>query len=172
MLSIGALFAGFVFHGTFLGPDAAAFWRGSAFVHRDLAEAMERVPAWVVWTPGVAFFLGLALAAQNYLRDIDAPRRFAEGFRHVYAFLVHKWYFDELYGLVFVRGAFAFGRLFWSGDRNVIDRFGPDGVTRVVGDTAVLAKRFQSGYLYTYALMMLIGVAAAATWFVPRMFSS
>ncbi len=170
VLSVGALFAGFVFHGVFLGPDADTFWRGSAFVHRDLAEAMERVPAWVVWTPGVAFFLGLFLAAQNYLRDLEAPQRFTEGFRGLYTFLVHKWYFDELYGLLFVRGAFAFGRLFWATDRNVIDRFGPDGVTAVVGESAVLAKRFQSGYLYTYALMMLVGVAAAATWFVPRMF--
>ena len=171
VLSVGALVAGFVFHGTFLGPDAGAYWRGSAVVHRDLAEATEHLPAWVVWTPGVAFFLGLLLAAQNYLRDVAAPQRFADTYRQLYAFLVHKWYFDELYGLVYVRGAFAFGRLFWAGDRNVIDRFGPDGVTAVIGETAVLAKRFQSGYLYTYALMMLVGVAAAATWFVPRMFS-
>ena len=170
VLSIGALFAGFVFHGTFLGPDAASFWRGSAFVSRNLAEAMERVPEWVVWTPGVAFFLGLALAGQNYLRDPRAPKQFTDGFPGLYAFLVHKWYFDELYTLVFVRGAQGFGRLFWSGDRNIIDRFGPDGVTRLVGDGAVLAKRFQSGYLYTYALMMLVGVAAAVTWFVPRVF--
>ena len=171
VLSIGALFAGAVFHSTFLAPDTAgAFWRASAVTHRDLAEATEHLPAWVIWTPAVAFFLGLGLAAQNYLRDPAAPKRFADTFRGLYAFLVHKWYFDELYGLVFVRGAFAFGRLFWAGDRNVIDRFGPDGVTAVVGDTAVLAKRFQSGYLYTYALMMLVGVAAAATWFVPRMF--
>ena len=131
---------------------------------------MEGVPEWVVWTPGVAFFLGLALAGQNYLRDPRAPKQFTDGFPGLYAFLVHKWYFDELYTLVFVRGAQGFGRLFWSGDRNIIDRFGPDGVTRLVGDGAVLAKRFQSGYLYTYALMMLVGVAAAVTWFVPRVF--
>ena len=171
VLGVGALFAGFAFHGTFLGPDADAFWRGSAVVHRDLAEATEQLPAWVVWSPAVAFFLGLGLAAQAYLRDPQMPARFTSAFGGLYAFLVHKWYFDELYGLVFVRGAFAFGRLFWAGDRGVIDRFGPDGVTAVIGDTAVLAKRFQSGYLYTYALMMLVGVAAAATWFVPRLFS-
>jgi NADH-quinone oxidoreductase subunit L len=170
VLSVGALFAGFVFHGTFLGPDAATFWRGSAVVNRGLAVAAETLPAWVGWSPAVAFFLGLGLAAQAYLRDRDMPARFTSAFAGLYAFLVHKWYFDELYGLVFVRGAFAFGRLFSSSDRGVIDRFGPDGVTAVVGDTAVLARRFQSGYLYTYALMMLVGVAAAATWFVPRMF--
>ena len=171
VLSVGALFAGFAFHGVFLGPETAgAFWRGSAVVHRDLAEATEHLPQWVIWTPAAAFFLGLFLSAQAYLRDRDMPARFTGAFGGLYAFLVHKWYFDELYGLVFVRGAFAFGRLFWATDRGVIDRFGPDGVTAAIGESAVLAKRFQSGYLYTYALMMLVGVAAAATWFVPRLF--
>ena len=172
VLSIGALFAGFVFHGVFLSPEGgAAFWRGSATFHADLATATEHLPAWVVWTPGVAFFLGLGLAAQNYLRDVDAPARFTATFRGLYAFLVHKWYFDELYSFVFVRGAFFSGRLFWKrGDQGIIDRFGPDGVAAMVSDSAAVAKRFQSGYVYTYALMMLIGVAAAATWFVPRVF--
>ena len=170
VLSIGALFAGFVFHDAFLGPEAgAAFWRGSAIFHAGLATATEHLPAWVVWTPGVAFFLGLFLAAQLYLRDIGGPARFTATFRGLYAFLVHKWYFDELYDWLFVRGAFGFGRLFWRwGDQGLIDRFGPDGVAALVGDSAAVAKRFQSGYLYSYALVMLIGVAAAATWFIPR----
>ena len=171
VLSVGALFAGFAFHTVFLGPDTApAFWRGSAVFHRYLAEATEHLPLWVTYAPAAAFFVGLALAAQNYLRDLGGPRRFADAYAGLYAFLVHKWYFDELYGLVFVRGSFAVGRLFWGTDVNVVDRFGPDGATAVVARGALLAKRFQSGYLYTYALMMLVGVAAAATWFVPRIF--
>ncbi len=170
VLAIGALFAGVVFHHAFLGTESG-FWRGAAVFHPELAEAMERVPAWVVWTPGIAFFLGLALAWRNYLRDPAAPARFTATFRGLYAFLVHKWYFDELYDLVFVRGSFWFGRLFWRrGDAGLIDRFGPDGVASLVTGSAAVAKRFQSGYVYTYALIMLIGVAAAATWFVPRVF--
>ncbi|MGI4881220.1 MAG: NADH-quinone oxidoreductase subunit L [Janthinobacterium lividum] len=172
VLSIGALFAGFVFHNVFLSPEGgAAFWQGSATFNAHLAEATEHLPAWVVWTPGVMFFLGLGLAAQYYLRDVDAPARFVGAFGGLYAFLVHKWYFDELYNLVFVRGAFFFGNLFWkAGDQGIIDRFGPDGVAAAVSESASVAKRFQSGYLYSYALVMLIGVAAAATWFVPRVF--
>ncbi len=172
VLSIGALFAGFVFHDAFLSPEGgAAFWRGSAVFDAHLATATEALPAWVVWTPAVAFFAGLGLAAQYYLRDTEAPARFVKAFGGLYAFLVHKWYFDELYGLVFVRGALFFGRLFWQrGDQGLIDRFGPDGVAGAVAGSAAVAKRFQSGYVYSYALMMLIGVAAAATWFVPRVF--
>ena len=169
VLSIGALGAGFVFHNFFIGTEAGpAFWRGSVAFSAKLANAAEADPLAIKWTPTVAFFLGLALAAQNYLRDRDAPARFTAMFGGLYTFLVHKWYFDEIYDFVFVRGAFAFGQLFWRNDRNVIDRFGPDGVASAVGASALVAKRFQSGLIYSYALVMLIGIAAAATWFVPR----
>ncbi len=169
LLAVGALFAGYVFHTTFLGAEAGpAFWRGSVAFSTRLATATETLPGWVIWTPSVAFFAGLLLAGQNYIRDPAAPAQFAQTFRGLYGFLVHKWYFDELYNLVFVRGAFRLGRLFWRTDKQVIDRFGPDGVAAAVTVSAGVAKRFQSGLIYSYALVMLIGIAAAATWFVPR----
>ena len=170
VLAVGALGAGFVFHTLFLGPDAGpAFWRGSVAFSRDLVERAEAIPAWVIWSPGIAFVLGLLLAVQNYLRDPGAPARFAQTFRGLYVFLTHKWYFDEIYNFVFVRGSMALGGLFWKrGDIGTIDRFGPDGVAGAVGGAVVVAKRFQTGLIYSYALVMLIGIAAAATWFVPR----
>ena len=166
VLSVGALLAGWAFHDRFLGPEGAvAFWNGSAVVRPALAEAMERIPVWVAWTPAAAFFLGLGLAWLAYVRDRDLPARFVASNRGLYAFLTHKWYFDELYDTVFVRPAFAIGRLFWKrGDAGLIDRFGPDGVSAVVASGAGLAKRFQSGLVYSYALVMLIGLAAGATW--------
>ena len=171
VLAVGALFAGVAFHGVFLGGESASgFWRGSVTFSTKLAQAAEQVPAWVTWGPGVAFFAGLWLAWRNYIRVPEAPARFTATFRGLYGFLVHKWYFDELYGLIFVRGASVFGRLFWWNDRKVIDRFGPDGVASAVNASAGVAKRFQSGLIYSYALVMLVGIAAAATWFVPRMF--
>ena len=166
LLSVGALLAGWAFHDRFLGPEAAgAFWNGSAVFRHSLAEAMERVPLWVVWTPGVVMLLGFALAWRNYIAFPEAPARFVASNKSLYAFLTHKWYFDELYDRIFVRPAFAVGRLFWQrGDVGVIDRFGPDGVSAVVASGAVAAKRFQSGAVYAYALVMLVGLAAAATW--------
>jgi NADH-quinone oxidoreductase subunit L len=166
VLSVGALLAGWAFHDRFLGLEGApAFWNGSAVVRTHLIEAMESVPAWVVWTPSVAFFVGLGIAYWAYMRDRDLPARFVASNRGLYAFLTHKWYFDELYNLVFVRPAFALGRLFWKrGDAGFIDRFGPDGVSALVADGAGLAKRLQSGAIYAYALVMLIGLAAGATW--------
>ncbi len=173
LLSVGALVAGWAFHDRFLGPDAAAqFWNGSAMFRHGLAEAMERVPTWVVWTPAVAFFAGLLIAYQNYMRSPSAPANFVRHNKGLYAFLTHKWYFDELYDLIFVRPAFAIGRLFWQrGDVGLVDRFGPDGVAALVASGSAAAKRFQSGAVYAYALVMLIGLAAAATWVLRPAFA-
>ena len=91
--------------------------------------------------------------------------RFVQQFPHVYNFVSNKWYFDELYDLLFVRPALWFGRLFWKGgDEGTIDRFGPHGAAHAVAVGYKGAARLQSGYLYSYALVMLLGLIGAATW--------
>jgi NADH-quinone oxidoreductase subunit L len=83
--------------------------------------------------------------------------------------LYNKWFFDELYDLIFVRPSLALGRFFWKrGDEKTIDRFGPNGAATLARGGNVLTARLQSGYLYTYALVMLLGLAAAATWAMAR----
>jgi NADH-quinone oxidoreductase subunit L len=83
----------------------------------------------------------------------------------VHAFLYNKWYFDELYNFLFVRPAFWLGRQFWQrGDVGLIDRFGPNGIAWVVAKGAVGARMVQSGFLTSYALIMLLGLVAAITW--------
>ena len=87
----------------------------------------------------------------------------------LYRFLLNKWYFDEIYDLLFVRPAMWLGRLFWKGgDGFVIDGFGPDGVSAWVLDATKYVVRLQTGYLYHYAFAMLIGVAAFITYFMLR----
>jgi len=91
----------------------------------------------------------------------------ARAFPRLYRFLLNKWYFDELYDFLFVRPAFAIGRLFWKGvDGAIIDGLGPDGVAARVADGARFAVRLETGYVYHYAFAMLIGVAAVATYFI------
>ena len=105
----------------------------------------------------------------NYIRNPAAATALARQFDALYAFLLNKWYFDELYDAIFVRPAFWLGRLFWKGgDQGVIDRFGPDGAAAAVAGGSVVARRFQSGYVYSYALVMLLGLAAATTWAITR----
>ncbi len=171
ILGAGALGAGWLWHTHFVGPEGGEFWRGSLAFRKDLMLAMEHVPIWVVWTPSVAFFAGLLGAWYAYLRAPHLPARAAGAVPALYAFLTHKWYFDELYDAIFVRPAFAIGRFLWvRGDQQVIDRFGPDGVAAAVAGGARAAKRFQTGYVYSYALVMLVGLAVAAAWFLPAAF--
>ena len=165
VLSIGAVFAGFLFAPPFVGAGATAFWHGSLHVSGELHEAMERAPTLVKLSPSIVMIVGLLIAIQAYLRDRTAPARFTATFPGLYKFLLNKWYFDELYDLIFVRPAFALGRLFWKqGDQGTIDRFGPNGAAAVVALSSRISHRLQSGYVYTYALVMLLGLAAAGTW--------
>ena len=171
VLSLGAVFAGFLFHHAFIDAEGGvAFWKGALAFDAHLAHASHEVPLWVKLSPGLVMLLGLFIAWNNYIRDPGAPARFVAMFRGLHAFLFNKWYFDELYDTIFVRPAKWLGRFLWKkGDEGTIDRFGPNGLAGLVMGGAGVARRLQTGYLYTYAFVMLIGLAAAAAWFLPKM---
>jgi NADH-quinone oxidoreductase subunit L len=170
VLSLGAVLAGFLFHHSFIEAEGGAqFWRSSIAFDAHLAHASHDVPLWVKLSPAAVMLLGLAIAWNNYIRNPALPARFVAMFRGLHAFLYNKWFFDELYDVVFVRPAMWLGRILWKkGDEGTIDRFGPNGLAGIVVSGAGLARRLQSGYVYTYALVMLIGLAAAAAWVLPR----
>jgi len=163
LLTVGAIAAGQVFAPAFL--DSAAFWNGSIFYNENLINAMHAVPYWVKYSAFVVMVLGFIGAYVAYIAKPDIPAKFVGAFGWLHNFVSHKWYFDELYNAIFVKPAFWFGRQFWKlGDIATIDRFGPNGVAWVVQRGAVAAKTIQSGYLYTYALIMLLGLIAATTY--------
>jgi NADH-quinone oxidoreductase subunit L len=168
LLSFGALFAGAIFNDLFVGGETA-FWRGSIVHDAEFFEALHHVPALVHWAPAIVMALGLLLAWLVYVKNPGSSDRFKAQWKHLHAFLLNKWYFDEIYHALLVKPALWLGGLFWKrGDQGTIDRFGPDGLSTVVAGGAVLARRFQSGLVYSYALVMLVGVAAFATWFIVR----
>ncbi|HEX8258055.1 MAG TPA: NADH-quinone oxidoreductase subunit L [Allosphingosinicella sp.] len=170
VLSVGAIFAGLLFHGPFIDAhEGVEFWRGSLAFDAHLMEEIHHVPLWVKLLPGLVMIVGFLIALQAYVRHTSFPERFVEQFRVLHGFLLNKWYFDEIYDLVFIRPSLWFGRLFWKrGDEGTIDRFGPNGAAALVSGGNKLTARLQSGYLYTYALVMLLGLAAAATWAMAR----
>ncbi len=87
----------------------------------------------------------------------------------LYKFLLNKWYFDELYNFIFVEPIKKVGTFFWrKGDINTIDRYGPDGLSRLVKVISDKAVHFQSGYLYHYAFVMLVGFSIILTYLVLR----
>ncbi|MBY8822953.1 NADH-quinone oxidoreductase subunit L [Sphingomonas colocasiae] len=170
VLGLGAVFAGVAFHHAFIGSEhGAEFWKGSLAFDAHLMHAAHEVPTWVKFTPFAVMLTGLFIAWWAYMKDTTLPARFTASARGLYAFLLNKWYFDELYNIVFVKPAFWFGRLFWKkGDEGTIDRFGPNGLAALVVRGSAISAKLQSGYLYTYALVMLLGLAAAATWAIAR----
>ena len=170
VLATGAVFAGFLFHNQFVeAAEGAAFWAGSLAFDEHLMHAIHEVPLWVKLSSTVAMLTGLGTAIFLYFFGKDRPARLASTFSPLYTFFFNKWYFDELYHLIFIRPAFWLGRLFWkTGDEGTIDRFGPNGIASVIASGSGVMKRFQSGYLYTYALVMLLGLAAAATWIIVQ----
>jgi NADH-quinone oxidoreductase subunit L len=166
-LALGSLGAGFAFKEQFAGHHVGEFFRESIKQSGAVIDAMHQVPLAVVWTPTAMLALGWGIAAYFYLYRPDAPEKLARQNDLLYRFLLNKWYFDELYEMVFVRPSLWLGRILWKfGDGWLIDGFGPDGVSARVLDVTRNVVRLQSGYLYHYAFAMLIGAAALITWFM------
>jgi NADH-quinone oxidoreductase subunit L len=171
VLAAGSILAGYPFKDLFAGEEIKDFFRGSLFFapSNHIIEEMHHVPAWVAVAPTVMMVLGFLVAWQFYIRKPELPGELARQHQPLYRFLLNKWYFDELYDVLFVRPAFWIGRLFWKGgDGWLIDGFGPDGVSARVLDVTRNVVRLQTGYLYHYAFAMLIGVAALITYFIVR----
>ncbi|MCO5069621.1 MAG: NADH-quinone oxidoreductase subunit L [Rhizobiaceae bacterium] len=167
VLAVGAVLAGIVFHQYFIGEYYVEFWKGSLFTlaSNEILEHFHHVPMWVKLSPFIAMLLGFLVAYQFYIRSPQTPVRLAAQHNGLYRFLLNKWYFDELYDFLFVRPAMRIGRFLWKkGDGYVIDGFGPDGLSARVVDVTNRVVKLQTGYLYHYAFVMLIGVAAMVTW--------
>ncbi len=166
-LAIGAIAIGYL-----MLPMVSAdvdFWGTSILVlptHTALAEA-HHVAFWVKALPMAVGVLGIAGAYLFYVLRPEWPAIVAARGRPVYLFLLNKWYFDELYDVLFVRPAKYLGRNLWKqGDGAVIDGIGPDGLAAVTLSVARRAVRLQSGYIYHYAFAMLLGLAAIVTWYL------
>ena len=123
------------------------------------------VPTWVKLSPFVAMLIGLGVAYLFYIVNPELPKRLAENQRPLYLFLKNKWYVDEIYDAIFVRPAMMIGRFFWKrGDGDVIDGT-INGVSMgIVPFVTRLAGRAQSGYIFTYAFAMVVGIAGLITW--------
>ncbi|MEI5678106.1 MULTISPECIES: NADH-quinone oxidoreductase subunit L [unclassified Mesorhizobium] len=167
ILAVGALFAGVIFHDAFIGEGYSEFWKAALYIlpENHILHDFHGVPVWVKLAPFAAMILGFGVAYQFYIRSPETPKYLASQHRGLYAFLLNKWYFDELYDFLFVRPAKRLGTFLWkTGDGAVIDGLGPDGISARVVDVTNRVVKLQTGYLYHYAFVMLIGVAALVTW--------
>ncbi|MGC2812375.1 MAG: NADH-quinone oxidoreductase subunit L [Bradyrhizobium sp.] len=167
VLAAGSILAGFPFKELFAGAGVDEFFRESVKMHPGIIEDMEKMPEAIKLLPTAMMALGFVVAWLFYIRRPYMPVELARQHQMLYQFLLNKWYFDELYDLIFVRPTKWIGRFLWKvGDGYIIDGFGPDGVSAGVLDVTRNVVRLQTGYLYHYAFAMLIGVAGLITWFM------
>jgi len=174
ILAFGAMFAGFIYYKSFK-YGAGGFWGEALPLHANNVEpgllaAAEggkdaggghKYPMWVLWAPFLMSALGFILAWFTYIYKNGVEKRINGEGGPLYKFLLNKWYIDEIYDATIVRGARWLGDVFWKiGDIGIIDRFGPNGVAAAAMAGAKRLSKIQSGYLYHYAFIMLIGLAA------------
>ena len=169
VLAVGAVFAGWLGYNTFVGDGMDAFWGSAILVleGNNTVKAAHHVPTWVKLLPIFVGIAGIALAYWIYMLRPGTADKIVAAFRPVYSFFFNKWYFDELYDWLFVRPALRLGRIFWkTGDGDIIDGYGPDGVSAAARFLAGRAAVLQSGYVYHYAFAMLIGVVVILSWYL------
>ncbi|RZN30617.1 NADH-quinone oxidoreductase subunit L [Bradyrhizobium sp. Leo121] len=167
VLAVGSFLAGFPFKELFAGHGIEEFFRESVKMNPHIIEEMHHIPESIAFLPTVMMVLGFLIAYLFYISRPYLPVELAKQQPMLYQFLLNKWYFDELYDLIFVRPAKWIGYTLWKkGDGAIIDGFGPDGVSARVLDVARNAVKIQTGYLYHYAFAMLIGAAGLITWFM------
>jgi NADH-quinone oxidoreductase subunit L len=156
VLAAGAIAAGAMFAPFFLGAGAEAFWDHAV----PLAHGQHHeFPAWVIWAPLAVTVTGFVFAVIFYLWQPGAAKAMAKG--PVWSFLYNKWFFDEIYDFIFVKGARALGDLFWKvGDQRMIDGLGPDGMAATSNFLSRHLRRLQSGFVYHYSFIMLIAAVA------------
>ena len=168
LLAIGAVLLGWAFHEQLLGADWQAFWGHSIQIagSNHVLHDMEEVPGWVSLAPLVVGLGGIALAYLFYMIAPSIPVSLAATFPAVYRFLLNKWYFDELYGWLFVRPASAIGRALWQvGDGSIIDGIADGLATLTAGGSSRVVK-VQTGSIAVYAFAMLIGLVLLVSIFL------
>jgi NADH-quinone oxidoreductase subunit L len=168
ILSIGAVFAGFLFKGLFIGNGGDNFfWAESIKFLEPLST--EHPPIWFLLLTPCLVLSSIPIAYYLFVKNKELPNTIASMNKPLYNFLVNKWYFDELYNVVFIRSSKKLGLFLWKFcDGTIIDGFGPDGISSFIKKCSIKANKFQSGLIYQYAFIMLLGFTALLTFLIVK----
>ena len=166
ILAIGAIFSGFLFKDLFIGIESSSnFWKNSIFFLEPLSH--DHPPSWFVLLTPILVILSIPIAYYIFIKNIKISNNIVNGNLPLYNFLKNKWYFDELYDYLFVNPSKKIGLYFWKKiDSRFIDRFGPDGISALIKNISLLAVKFQNGFIYHYAFVMLLGFSALLTFLI------
>ena len=166
ILSIGAIFAGFIFKDLFISlVDQNNFWAQSILFLEPLST--EHPPTWFLLLTPILVLISIPIAYYLFVKNKSIPEQIVKINRPLYEFLVNKWYFDELYDYIIIKPSQKIGLFLWKVcDVKIIDGFGPDGMSMLIKKISQKANKFQSGFIYQYAFVMLLGFSALLTYLI------
>ena len=165
-LSIGAIFAGFLFKDLFISHTGENyFWGESIKFLKPLSS--EHPPSWIILITPILVIISIPISYYLFVKNKNIPNQIIESNKPIHNFLINKWYFDELYNIIFIQSSKKIGLFFWKTiDNKIIDKFGPDGISSLIKNLSLKATKFQSGFIYQYAFMMLLGFSALLTFLI------
>ena len=168
LLSIGAIFAGYTFKGLFIGyGEITNFWQDSILFLEPLST--DHPPLWFLVLTPILVISSIPIAYYLFVKNKNLPEQIANVNKPLYQFLLNKWYFDELYDALIVKPSKSLGLFLWKFfDIKLIDGFGPDGISALIKKCSLKANKFQSGYIYQYAFVMLVGFSALLTFLIVK----
>ena len=168
VLSIGAIFSGFLFKDLFIVHGGENnFWGESVKFLNPLST--EHPPLWIILITPIMVILSIPISYYLFVKNKKITEEISEANKPLYNFLVNKWCFDELYDVIFIKPSKKIGLFFWKTiDVKIIDRFGPDGIASLIKNLSVIASKFQSGFVYQYAFIMLLGFSALLTFLILK----
>ena len=166
ILAIGAIFAGYFFKELFIGHSSSNyFWTDSIKFLIPLSS--DHPPLWIIYITPIIVVLSIPFSYYLFVKNKSITNWLINENKPLYNFLVNKWYFDELYDYLFVKPLKKVGIFFWKNvDIKIIDKFGPDGISNLIKIFSNKAVKFQSGFIYQYAFIMLIGFSAILTYLI------
>ena len=166
-LSIGAVFSGYFFKETFIGHHSNDFWQTSVFFLNEIKH--DVIPLWFLLTTPLIVLISIPISFYLYIINPKVLEDFKNTNMPLYDFLLNKWYIDELYIKIFVNPTKKIGSFFWKkGDIGVIDKFGPDGISKLVKIISNKTGRLQTGFIYDYAFVMLLGLSILLTYLILK----
>jgi len=168
LLSVGAIFAGYFFKELFIGQNGINnFWQDSIFFLEALST--DHPPFWFLVLTPILVISSIPIAYYLFVKNKKLPEQMANVNKPLYQFLLNKWYFDELYDTLIINPSKKLGLFLWKFfDIKLIDGFGPDGISAIIKKLSLKANKFQSGYIYHYAFVMLLGFSALLTFLIVK----
>tara|TARA_A100001388_G_C28766672_1_gene501159 strand:+ start:518 stop:2425 length:1908 start_codon:yes stop_codon:yes gene_type:complete len=166
-LAIGAIFSGYFFKSTLIGHQSNEFWQTSIFFLTQIKH--DTLPIWFLLITPIIVTIAIPFSFYFYVLNPKILENFKNTNAPLYNFLLNKWYIDEFYEKVFVSPAKKIGSFFWKkGDVGFIDKFGPDGISKLIKTISSKTGRLQTGFIYDYAFVMLLGLSILLTYLILK----